>query len=351
MGRRVLWLLAACAIATVASCGRPVARAPQVSAASEAKEQDIQNEIAVKSYLKRSERLLRVSWPVLRRSVDLCPKVDHRVGVFAQSFEHFDESMRKAARQIMGDGLYVVGVGADSPAQHAGLQHGDTITSVAGAPLGGDPEQAFADFSRILGNTPVGVQTDLEYRRDEEIISTAVETEEVCAYPIGMLSDSAVNAYADGDSVYVTSGMMKFTESDDELAIVVGHELAHNTMDHIGKSRGNATIGLILDALLAAAAGVDTGGTFTEAGAGAYSQEFEAEADYVGLYMTARAGYGIDEAAYFWRRMGAEHPGSINHASSHPTSASRFVALEKTTAEIQRKISSGVPLTPDIKGQ
>lgn len=349
MKRRALWLLVACAAAIVASCGAPVARTPQVSAASEAREQDIQNRIALKGFLKREERLLKVSWPVLRHSAGLCPKVAPSMGTSIHAFNLYDESMQKAARQIMGDGLYVAGVAPDSPAQRAGLRRGDTIISIEGAPLEGNPEQAADELSRILGNIPAGTPIDLGYRRDGEELSAVVEKETVCDYPVSVVPDSAVNAFADGKAVYMTSGMMKFAESDDELAIVVGHELAHNTMDHIGKSRGNAMIGLALDVLLGTATGVDTGGAFAEAGAEAYSQEFEAEADYVGLYMAARAGYDIEDAPYFWRRMGAEHPDGINHASSHPTTASRFLALEKTAAEIQRKISSDLPLKPDIK--
>ena len=86
--------------------------------------------------------------------------------------------------------------------------------------------------------------------------------------------------------------------------------IAHNAMGHIDAKMANAMagagVGLIFD-ILAAVAGVNTGGDFMRvgmnAGAGAYSQSFEAEADYVGLYLMARARMAVDEVPDFWRML------------------------------------------------
>lgn len=96
--------------------------------------------------------------------------------------------------------------------------------------------------------------------------------------------------------------------------------------------------------------GVDSGGAFSSVGAQAYSQEFESEADYVGLYFVERAGYEINDAAYFWRRMGVKHPSNIakNHAASHPSPPERFVSIEDTIKEIYQKINVGTELLPNI---
>jgi hypothetical protein len=47
--------------------------------------------------------------------------------------------------------------------------------------------------------------------------------------------------------------------------------------------------------------------------------------------------------------MGQESPGSIKYASTHPTSAERFIRLDKTVTEIQAKVASGAPLLPEAK--
>ncbi len=89
----------------------------------------------------------------------------------------------------------------------------------------------------------------------------------------------------------------------------------------------------------------------TRWGAAAYSQDFEAEADYVGLYYLARAGFPTEGAADFWRRMAVEYPASIksSHSASHPATAERFLALEQVSREIERKEATGVALTPERK--
>jgi predicted Zn-dependent protease len=150
--------------------------------------------------------------------------------------------------------------------------------------------------------------------------------------------------------------MMRFAGSDDELAVVVSHELAHNAMRHMDAKKKNATLGAILGATLdvaAASQGVNTGGGFSQqgaqAGARSYSQDFEREADYVGMYILARAGRPYADAPNFWRRMGQESPGSIRYASTHPTSAERFIRLDKTVAELKAKLASGAPLLPEAK--
>jgi predicted Zn-dependent protease len=87
-------------------------------------------------------------------------------------------------------------------------------------------------------------------------------------------------------------------------------------------------------------------------GAGVYSKEFEFEADYMGLYLAARANLDIGNAANLWRKMAVTSPGSINEKSyfaSHPSSPERFLTMDKTIEEIKAKKASGTPLVPDNK--
>ena len=168
-------------------------------------------------------------------------------------------------------------------------------------------------------------------------------------------NSSQINAYADGEKIIVTRGMTRFTESDTETALVVAHELAHNTMQHIDKLKQNTMTGslggLVVDSLLGAA-GINTGNQFSQLGGALgqqrYSIPFEQEADYVGMYYLARAGYPVTGVADFWRRMAAEGNSSSEVRTSHPTSAERFIALERTEAEIVAKQRNGAPLVPNF---
>jgi predicted Zn-dependent protease len=71
----------------------------------------------------------------------------------------------------------------------------------------------------------------------------------------------------------------------------------------------------------------------------------------MGLYIAERAGFEIQNAPSFWRRMAAEHPGSIksSFAASHPSTPERFVALEQAVQEIQKKKENGEALVPEKK--
>ena len=74
----------------------------------------------------------------------------------------------------------------------------------------------------------------------------------------------------------------------------------------------------------------------------------DTDADYVGLYLAARAGYEIRTAVDFWRRMAVEPPGSIGESmlSSHPSSPERSAGLEQAVREIEAKRRAGQPLVP-----
>lgn len=164
-----------------------------------------------------------------------------------------------------------------------------------------------------------------------------------------------VNAYADGSMVHVTPAMLRFTENDDELAFILAHELSHNILRHPQRGGADATVGLVLGAVLdvaAASQGVNTQGGFGQMGGAIgklrYSIPFEKEADYVGLYIMANAGYNPHLAAPVWRRMSQRDSNSINFATSHPSNPDRFVVINKVADEIDDKKRRGLPLLPNL---
>lgn len=66
------------------------------------------------------------------------------------------------------------------------------------------------------------------------------------------------------------------------------------------------------------------------------------------MYHAGRAGYDVRKAASFLRRLGALRPAAIRLAgSAHPSTAKRFLAVERVVAEFERKRKSGLPLLPD----
>ena len=145
--------------------------------------------------------------------------------------------------------------------------------------------------------------------------------------------------------------LMRFIQSDEELALVVSHEIAHNALDHVAKTKGNIIFGSIIDALIYITTGVDTISVFGEMGRLVFSKESEKEADYAGTYIAARGGFDVTNAANLWRRMAAEYPGSIRDAflATHPSTPERFLIVEETVREIEEKRLMGKPLLPEKK--
>ena len=175
-----------------------------------------------------------------------------------------------------------------------------------------------------------------------------------CIYDFHIEKNEALNAYADGQKIVVYTGMLHFVDNADELAAVMSHEFAHNVMGHPASTRTNVTIGAVLGTALDALAssqGFNTQGLLGQQGARIaqlrYSKSFEREADYVGVYIMARAGYDLAQAPYFWRHMAVENPQGIYSATTHPTTAERFVTIQKAMNEIKSKKALNLPLLPE----
>lgn len=170
-----------------------------------------------------------------------------------------------------------------------------------------------------------------------------------CYFPVELIDSNEVNAQTDGKKVTFFKGIMKVLETDEDIAVVLGHEYAHAMLLHMNKRKSNMYIGLLFDVLVLGATGVDTQGAFSKVGAKVYSKDFEFEADYAGLYLAYLSGYDISESANVWRKMAIENQSSIVESfnSTHPSSSKRFLALEKTYEEITLKVASGEVLLPD----
>ena len=201
------------------------------------------------------------------------------------------------------------------------------------------------------GTQPV----NLTIARAGQMRSMTIVPELTCAVPVVLATSGQANAFTDGKKIVVYSRILDIAQSDDELALVVGHELAHVNMKHIEKHAQNQVAGALGGALLDVAfalSRIDTGAAFSRTGANvgakAYSMDFEKEADYVGAYYVARAGYNVVCAERLWRALAQEDPKQMTYAGLHPTSPERFVQMQKTTDEILRKRQLNQPLTPEM---
>lgn len=345
-------------IALLALACAPQTQLGSVSADLVAIEAARQQQFALELALKQQHRLQNVSIPLLEAAAPFCgDRIRGASGFVATNAYRWKKDYYNAALSAgFSDTLVVLNVAPGSAAAAAGLAAGDRILAVDYTPIVVG-SKAIDDLTTKLPATKDkrGRPYRLTYRRGEEAAKTVEISPHVsCAYTPIVAKEDAVNAYADGNSIFVTTGIMRFLNDDNDLAVVVGHEIAHDAMRHIDAQMKNSLIGALLGAVVdvaAASQGVNT--NFANEGAKlgsmVFSQDFEREADYVGLYILALAGRPIEDAGNLWRLMGASNAGSIKFASSHPTTAERFVRLDSWRNEIARKIAGGKVLQPEMK--
>lgn len=154
-----------------------------------------------------------------------------------------------------------------------------------------------------------------------------------------------INAHATFNKIVVHYGMLRFTDSDDQLAAVIGHELAHITQGHLQKSL--ATNVLATAAGLAAGAAIESLGAggvgsvvsegVSRGIAGTFSRDLEREADYYGFQYMYVAGFDALKGAEIWERFAIEAPESMTSSlfSTHPASPERLIRAEKIITELQ----------------
>ena len=339
----------------------PKTAAPEVSQDAAAQEARRQEVYVFKAREKEVRRVDDIAFRLEAANQDLCPERKPRLGVIWASAEHFPAKYREAAIEAyqLGDGLTVVEVAAGSPAAAAGLQPGDVLVSVNGeaTPTGPGADGKFGKrLVEMMGQSTAPVVFVL--RRGAETQTISVTPVMACAYGVFVEDGDHINAYADGHAIHILRPILKLADSDEELALVIAHELAHDGQHHMQAKLHNGRIlgvgGFIIDAA-AAAGGVNTGGAFTKAGMqigmAHAAPEFEAEADYVGMYYMARAGYSTAGVEDFWRKMAAESPDSIFIKTDHPTTPNRFLAIAATSKEIEDKRAKGEPLVPNQKSE
>jgi Peptidase family M48/PDZ domain len=351
-------ILALLFTALLAACAAPTTRPVEIDKKAEEAEALLQRELAFEGFLEDELRIKRVAQPILESAIELCKdKTRFDTGATFTSMGAYGKDFEPVVTKYLGISGFELGllhVVPGSPADKAGLKRGDKLISVNGFVIPNTKEAATELGKRAQEwfKKPDSVTT-VYARKTSGAWQTAqasVTPVKACDFPAFLVMQESLNAYADGKAIAIFRGMLRFA-NDNELSIVIGHELAHNFMGHIEASQRNNVLGTIAE-IIAASRGIPTQGALGSAIALAYSPAFESEADYVGLYVLARAGIDIKDAPKFWRRMAAANPGGISQRgmiASHPATSARFVALEKTVQEIEAKRAAGQPLTPELK--
>ena len=161
------------------------------------------------------------------------------------------------------------------------------------------------------------------------------------AWEFNVLESDTVNAFClPGGKVAVYTGMMRKFSNEAELACVVAHEVGHAIARH-GGERSSWSQLQSLGMSGVAAYGNETAQTIygigTEYGLMLpYSRKHENEADLIGLYLMAKAGYDPQAAVDFWKKFDTGNSSKLDELlSTHPCDATRVANLSEHLAEAQ----------------
>jgi len=218
-------------------------------------------------------------------------------------------------------------------------------------------QQGLAAFSDLKQTTKIS--TNPTYNAQVQRVGNRIKDSVMKTHPMPnaqwefvVFDDPQINAFAlPGGKVGVYTGLLQIVASDDELAIVMGHEIAHVTSGHGAERQSQGSLANIVGQIGGAALGLTQYGDTTKNllmtayGVGAqgsllaFSRGQESEADTIGMQFAAGAGYNPQAAVAFWNKMAAAS-GSAGKASgldalvakwssTHPPDADRIANLEK----------------------
>ncbi|MDF1486088.1 M48 family metallopeptidase [Ramlibacter sp. H39-3-26] len=163
-------------------------------------------------------------------------------------------------------------------------------------------------------------------------------------WEVNLIGSRQINAFCmpGGKIAFYTGILDQLQLTDDEVAMVMGHEMAHALREHararIAKTQGTgALLSLGAQLLGLGQVGDMAANVGTQLISLKFSRTDESDADLVGLELAARAGYRPEAAVSLWRKMGQAGGGSagIGFLSTHPSGPERIRELESNVPKVQ----------------
>lgn len=265
-------------------------------------------------------RVAAIGWRLLTANASRCPRQMPGTGLVLHGLGQYPPgTARDAALALQPDldELTVLGVVPGSPAAAAGLAAGDAIEGIGGRrvsalPLTGNHASALRDAAeRELAGLSPAAPVVLAVRRGAERRNITLAAVPACRSRLEVVAGEALRARSDGELIQIGQGFAA-SLSDDGLAIVLAHELAHTVLDHHRQAKAGAT-------------------SLARRERKAMSRRFEDEADLLSLELLSGAGWDPAIAPRFLRR----HAKALDRFASggvHRKAADRAERMERALA-------------------
>ncbi len=199
---------------------------------------------------------------------------------------------------------------------------------------------AYSEYKQKSPPAKNAAQQQLLQRVGKAIAEASGETS--FEWEFNVLQSDVVNAFClPGGKVAVYTGIMPKFSNEAELACVVAHEVGHAIARHGGERQSWSYL-QAAGSLGISLWGNDTAQTIYGIGSEygvmlPYSRKHESEADLIGLYLMAKAGYDPHAAVSFWKRFGGGNSSVLDELmSTHPCDETRVADLSSHMAEAEK---------------
>jgi beta-barrel assembly-enhancing protease len=254
-------------------------------------------------------RVAAIAWRLQTANAPICPNKANLAGLSVQALSQYPKAQRAAARAQLSLGRHVAiaAVVPDSPAARSGLAVGDAILAIDDVEtpvvLDGDGYTPVGKVEDMLDVAMVRATVKLRIARAGAARDVTLSGQPGCASRVQIIAGNSINAGADGYYVQINARMIEFVQSDDELAVVIGHELAHNILRHKALKTK--------------------------------SKQAEYEADALGARLVAQAGYELKAVLPFWTRFEDRTNAGIFADGTHPPKKKRLAAIKAAVADLE----------------
>lgn len=288
-------------------------------------------------------RVAGVAWTLARANADLCPVTRTRAGWTLQSAGQYGGELRPLAEArygLDGDLPGILAAPEGSPSAVAGLSPGDLILSVNDLPLSrGAPARESYDGlqanAALLDEAAANGPVQLRVRRADVERDVTVRPVSACVYPTQVEVTGTLRSRADGRNIFISDGMVGIAQDDDQLAFVLAHELAHAVLEH--RTQPDVT-------------GVRGASNWAITMRRGLSLSAEADADRMGLFLLARAGFDPYLGVEFLTRYEEADRGAryaqVNSGGVYEPAPVRRRALQPVLADIAARKAANRALIP-----
>lgn len=205
--------------------------------------------MSLRAFAEQQMRIATIGYRINTANANRCAEPQMLAGMLLHDLSQYDAAVRPAVSQAfsLGSGFGIIQIVPGSAAERAGLRIDDEIIAVRGASVedpdavarAGKSYRRMERFTAFLQASWQHGSTELLIRRGGAVSRVTLHGEAGCGGELSLVNSNEQNAWSDGSRVAITTGMLRMAHSEDEVAFVVAHEMAHNMLGH---SRSGASL-------------------------------------------------------------------------------------------------------------